>query len=100
MDGLSSPCRAVIFDLFGTLIPGMSSNEFERTLSTMADILSVERSVFIKQWIFETWDKRKRGVFKTVEANIEHICGALRVRPSPEKIIKAVDVRYDYSRSL
>ena len=78
----------------------MSPVRFERTLSTMADLLSAERSDFIKQWISETWDKRRRGVFETVEANIEYICNVLGLNPSAEKISKAVEARYDYSRSL
>jgi putative hydrolase of the HAD superfamily len=90
----------VVFDLFGTLIRSMSTDGFEQTLSNMADILSAERSDFIKQWIFETWDKRRRGVFKTVDANIEYICNALGLDPSAEKISKAAETRYDYSRNL
>jgi len=78
----------------------MSHDEFEQTLSTMADILSANKSDFIKQWIFETWDKRRRGVFKTVDANIDFICNILGLDPSAEKISKAAETRYDYSRNL
>jgi len=50
--------------------------------------------------IFETWDRRRRGVFKTVDANIEYVCRALGLEASAEKINKAAETRYNYSRNL
>src|SRR5215831_16218265 len=91
---------AIVFDLFGTLIPSMSPTAFEHVLHNMADTLSADPTEFTKKWIYETWEKRRTGAFKTVEENILYICQSLGLKPDHQSLSRAADLRYDYSRSL
>ena len=63
--------RAVLFDLFGTLVPSFSPSQFAETLREMAEVLGVGSDVFQQAWAFETWRDRATGVFDTVEAIFE-----------------------------
>ncbi len=41
-------CKAVIFDLFGTLVENLRRTEFELMLSHMARLLSVSEKDFVR----------------------------------------------------
>ena len=43
--------KAIIFDLFGTLIKNLPEGEYRRILRKVADALSVEPEYFIKLWL-------------------------------------------------
>ena len=87
---------AVIFDLFGTLVndfisvAGQSHDE-------LAAILGVPYEPFMRQWR-EITGRRTLGEFQTVEASIEHVCGALGVTVNAEQMAKAVAFRLEYTR--
>jgi len=89
--------KAVIFDLFGTLVYSFSPEEHLRTLSEMAAALSIPERDFARMWR-KTYHKRLRGAFPTIEANIEHICRTLNVEVSPKQIEAAVKVRTELTR--
>jgi len=92
--------KAVIFDLFGTLIEKFPLGEGNRVLSEMASVLSVPPDDFTRMW-FDTFDERGLGVFQSIEDNIEYICRELGARPadSQVKLAAKLDLEY-YLRSL
>lgn len=88
--------KAVIFDLFGTLIRNLDKAEFEQVLSEMALALSVPSAGFIRLWN-ESWDQRRIGFFKSLAADIEHLCQVLGHNPIVEEIAKAIVIRKNFT---
>ena len=86
--------RAVVFDLFGTLIFNMTKADHERTLRRMADILGAPSDEFVRQW-YATFDDRITGVLPSAEANIDYVCGRLGVPVSPAPRAKAAQIRLE-----
>ncbi len=80
--------RAVVFDLFGTLIQNLQRQEFENTLAEVAASLSLPASDFIRLW-GETHEKRSIGFFHYLEADIDHICRTLGTQPDSEALSRA-----------
>ena len=87
--------RAVIFDLFGTLVGDFMA--VGQTHDELAAILGVPYEPFMKQWR-EITGRRTMGEFQTVEASIESVCGALGVLVNAEQMAKAVEFRLEYTR--
>lgn len=85
----------VIFDLFGTLVGDFMAAG--QTHDELAAILGVPYEPFMKQWR-EITGRRTMGEFQTVEASIEHVCGALGVQVNAEQMAKAVEFRLEYTR--
>ena len=92
--------QAVVFDLFGTLVPPFPGMLFEKTLAVMAKTLGADYADFKRLWDDETWVARAIGEFATVEANIEYICKNLRVDASPEQVLAAARLRHTFSRNI
>jgi putative hydrolase of the HAD superfamily len=88
--------KAVIFDLFGTLINKLSLREHTGILRQMASIVSVPSDDFVRLW-FGTHNERGLGVFQSLEANIEYICRQLGVRPEDSKVTLASQINLDYT---
>jgi putative hydrolase of the HAD superfamily len=92
--------EAVVFDLFGTLVPGFSQGRFEASLAAMAGALGVSGGEFIRQWSFETWEDRATGRFDTIEANVRQICEALGQTPDDDQVAEAVGIRIAFTREI
>ena len=88
--------EAVIFDLFGTLIPNMSVSEHRVVLTRMAEVLSAPPDDFVKLW-FETFNERSTGVFRSPDANIAYICRTLGVSVDETDVKRAARIRFNYS---
>lgn len=86
----------VIFDLFGTLVNDFAAAAGQ-SHDELAAILGVPPEPFMKLWR-EITGRRTLGEFQTVEASIEHVCGALGVTVKPEQMAKAVEFRLEYTR--
>lgn len=91
--------KAVIFDLFGTLVDVVSTRELRNELAEMASVLSIPPVSFTQLWL-ESSDQRSRGVFRDIEANIRYITDRLGFCPSDEQISCATKLRYDYPRRI
>jgi len=89
-------CHTVIFDLFGTLVNDFASAAGQ-SHDELAAILGVPYEPFMKLWR-EITGRRTLGEFQTVEASIEHACGALGVRVNAAQMAKAVEFRLEYTR--
>ena len=87
---------AVIFDLFGTLIPDMSLSEHRAVLTRMANVLSAPPADFVQLW-FDTFNERSIGIFQSPDDNIAYICKTLGVSVNEVKVNRATRIRFDYS---
>ena len=88
--------RAIIFDLFGTLVDDFASSAGQMNLD-LATTLAVPYETFIQLWR-QTTDMRILGAFQTVEASIEHVCGVMGAQVRPEQTARAVEIRLKFTR--
>jgi putative hydrolase of the HAD superfamily len=92
--------KAVIFDLFGTLVNNLSRREYESVLDEMASILAAPRDEFTQLWM-DTSRERTTGIFPNPQTNIEYICQKLKIQVTGAQIEDAARVRLNYTaRSL
>jgi putative hydrolase of the HAD superfamily len=91
--------KAVIFDLFGTLIDNFSSEEYRRTLVEMASALSAPPDDFAELW-FGLFEERMSGVLESPVGVIEHICRELDVRPDNTQIELATSIRLGMTTNM
>lgn len=89
--------RAVIFDLFGTLVCDLVGPKYTDTLTRMATVLSIPADDFLKKWS-DTFYERNTGAFPTVGANLVHICEELGVQPKGNEVNLAARIRQDYAK--
>jgi putative hydrolase of the HAD superfamily len=61
--------KAVVFDFFGTLVPGFSLEAYTSVLRKMAAMVGAPSDQFADRW-FATFDERVTGIFPDVESNI------------------------------
>lgn len=87
---------AVIFDLFGTLVPNMSLSEHRAVLTRMADVVSAPPDDFVQLW-FDTFNERSTGIFQSPNDNVAYICRTLGVSVNETKVKRAARIRFDYS---
>ena len=88
--------KAVLFDLFGTLVPNMSMSEHRGVLARMAQVLSAPPDDFTQLW-FNTFNERSTGIFQSPEDNVAYICRTLGVSVNETKVKHASRIRFDYS---
>jgi len=91
--------QAIIFDLFGTLVPNMSLSEHRAVLTRMADVLSAPPDDFVQLW-FDTFHERSTGIFQSPNDNVAYICRTLGVSLDETKVKRATRIRLtiQYSR--
>jgi len=89
--------KAVIFDLFGTIINNFTRSEYESVLAEMAVILNVPLADFQRLWL-ASFPQRTTGVHPDQYASIEYICRELGVKVSKAQIEHAFQVRLEYTR--
>ncbi|MCX7912128.1 MAG: HAD-IA family hydrolase, partial [Dehalococcoidales bacterium] len=89
--------RAVIFDLFGTLIENFRRPEYERVLEEMAEILGIPAGEFKRLWA-GFFLERTLGIHRNQRDSIVHICRTLNIQPQDSQVEHAFRVRLDYTR--
>jgi putative hydrolase of the HAD superfamily len=87
--------KAVIFDLFGTLIDSFNAQEYRQVLSEMASSLSIPENSFYELWS-GSFNQRALGVFKTLEESFNFISRKLNKPIDENGIEKAIRIRKDY----
>jgi len=88
--------KAVIFDLFGTLVDNFSRGDYEKTLTEMATVLGAPPDRFIRLWA-DTFNLRATGVFHSAEACVEHICQELHVPVNNLQVKQTGRIRLDFT---
>jgi putative hydrolase of the HAD superfamily len=91
--------RAVIFDLFGTLVESPTFSGRESILREMAAVLSAPYAEFERQWS-ATNNDRDAGVLPDIRSSLEHVCRALAIRPTESQLLDATSIRLEYFRGL
>lgn len=89
--------RAVVFDLFGTLVPEFPLAEWDRMFHEMASALGVDLQAFRREWD-ATMIERQTGLLGDVEGNVRTICARLGVAPEPVQLAAALEVRVSLYR--
>ena len=89
--------KAIIFDLFGTLVDSYSVQGYNRLLTDMASALELPGEDFSKLWRDTTYE-RGIGIFKTTKESIRYICNILKVSVSDENIRKCEQIRLENTR--
>ena len=84
--------KAVIFDLFGTLVDSFKTHEYREVLSEMASSLSLPEDSFYNLWT-GSFNQKALGVFKTIEENFEFISYQLNKPISIGGIEQATRIR-------
>ena len=93
--------RAVVFDLWGTLVDELTYPEanrlvYRQRVDETADLLGVDRDAFANAW--SAWaGERLVGAFST-EGALLHICRELGVEPEASRLRAGVEVRFEYVR--
>lgn len=89
------PYKAVIFDLYGTLVGNFSRQAYDRVQVQMANILGVPYPKFW-QAMGETSNDRSLGVYLSFEENIVEVCRRLSVNRT--QIEEAVALNYEFTK--
>ena len=89
--------KAVIFDLFGTLVDNFTSTNYENVLAEIADILKASRVEFRKLWK-SSFNDRVTGVHGDQRESFINICRELKIKVSPEQVEQAFRIRMDFCR--
>lgn len=93
--------KAVIFDLWGTLVDEMMYPKakrliYQQKLNEMADMLGVDSHQFTSEWSLTSAD-RMVGVL-SIQAALLHICGRLGADHRENRIRASAEVRYAFVR--
>lgn len=95
---MQSRYKALVFDLFGTLVDVFSVAAHEAAVVTMANILRIPLADFTPLWEDGTYPQRSNGTFASIEENLTYICGVLDVSVDAQQIEQAANVRYEFTR--
>ena len=88
--------KAIIFDLYGTLIEDLSYDEYQQVLAQMAEVLSVPYQDFASQWS-DASHLRTTGGYETVEDSIRENCKGMSW--NRDRLQDAVHLRMEYMRN-
>ncbi len=89
--------KAVIFDLFGTLVDSITVAGYEESLRNTAQVLGVPYNDYRLIWNETAYD-RNTGVYPTTKAMMEHICRKLELPVNDEQLDIARDIRHKFVR--
>ena len=94
--------RAVVFDLWGTLVDEVSHPEekqrkYRQVTCKMADLLGVDSEAFARAWSRGAI-RRIAGAFSSTEEELLHISGVLGVEPSEDRVKASATVRNEFIR--
>ena len=100
--------RGVVFDLWGTLVDIFSTDEHERLMAEMAELVGADAEIFARGWA-DSYDDRMRGgtleehvsrlaragvdVAPAVARRVEHVRSLLRFRPDVVPTLETLRAR-------
>jgi len=90
--------EAVIFDLFGTLVPEFSKRDFFGNVRDMGGVLGADPDRFEAAWTGTAFE-RQTGGFATVEDNVRQICASLGLATNEDALARALDLRVELYRT-
>lgn len=83
---------AVLFDLFGTLVPSPPIREYREVVDSIAEIAGLGVDEFFPQWMSVN-DDRLKGTNRSSEAEIVHVMKLIGVTLSDDQMNECVQVR-------
>ena len=94
--------KAVIFDLWGTLVDELRYPEtnrliYQQKIYQLADLLGVERDGFARSWAAGL-DRRMIGAFPSIQTAMTDVCRRLGAEPDEDRVQAAAAVRFEYIR--
>ena len=89
---MTAPFEAVVFDLFGTLVPEYTKTEFYGTVVAAADALGADRDAYRAEWD-RTALGRQTGPFPDMPSNLRAICDTLGIEADDATIAGALEAR-------
>ena len=89
--------RAVVFDLFGTIVDDFIASFDPAADAEFPAALGLPYHSFMQHWR-QIIDRRTIGEFQTVEASIEHVCSLIGATVTSKQVSKAVEVRLRITR--
>ena len=92
------PYKAVVFDLYGTLVDNFSSQAYDQVQEQMAKTLDIPYPKF-RQVMLETINDRSSGGYHAVEENVFEICHRLSIKADMTEIKHAVTPHYEFSKN-
>lgn len=84
--------KAVVFDLFGTLVENYPLGKSNENVRQMAAEVGAPQDEFLALW-YKAFDDRMKGVFRNYQGCIKHICSRLGVHPPDSRIERAAGIR-------
>ena len=87
--------KAVIFDLFGTLIENFSRSAYHQNLAKMAQVLNLDSQKFIEKWS-QIYPQRVLGFCHSPDGCIDYITSELGQIVQPAQKLAASQLRYDF----
>lgn len=87
--------KAVIFDLFGTLVRSFTRQEYDQVDAQMAKAVGVPFPEFWRL-MGETFHDRSLGCYGSMEENIQDICCRLGVETDTKQITQATKYHYEF----
>jgi putative hydrolase of the HAD superfamily len=91
--------KAVIFDLFGTLIENFSKHAYHQNLTEMAQILRLNPPDFIEKWT-NIYPQRVLGFYHSPDGCIDFIAKELGQTIQPDQKLRASQLRYDFVKQM
>ncbi len=88
---------AILVDLWGTLLPYADEHAREQNLGEMARVLGVDPARFTTDWI-DSIGERCLGTRGSLERTVEQMALAQGIRPSPDAVRQAIQLRLQFSR--
>jgi putative hydrolase of the HAD superfamily len=89
--------KAVVFDLFGTLVDNFTSSDYERMLVKISTILKAPQADFGRLWKL-SFNDRVTGVHTNQRESFIQICRELKIKVSAQQIESAFLARMEFAR--
>jgi putative hydrolase of the HAD superfamily len=89
--------KAVIFDLYGTLVENFPSSESNDVLKQMASVLAISPVDFTAQWIAD-FSERMNGNARGSQDCIKNICRRLGAQPTDKQIEQAAATKWEMTK--
>ncbi len=97
---MAASVRAVVFDLFGTLVPNFSGAEYQAMAEAAAVVVRAPVEEFVRLYMHETYPLRLIGELATTEANVEYVCERLGIDPDEGRVAEAARLRIQLTRRV
>lgn len=88
---------AVVFDLFGTLVDYLTTEEYRHAQAQVAAMFAVPVDDFQSSWI-DSMKYRDKGLLGGLEGDLPHVLRELGCDPTAEQIREAAQVRLKFYR--